>query len=286
MIKRILIPLDPSPYTDKAIDVGCTIARQSGAELSGLVVLDLPGIEKSIGSIPVGGGYYAEQLEMKKQKDASEHIQALLTKFEEKCEQEGVRHSEAQRQGSPSEYIIKEAYFYDAVMVGLRTFFHFETSDKPGNSLDDLLDHCVTPIYGVPKDFQLPNIPEEKVNVVIALNDSPSAIRALHRFGQLAANAPTLMEVVLVISDKDEKTANYYLNQAEAYLKSHSIPDPDIEKVWTKDNIIDAINDKYLDWATIVVAGVHSKKGWFDFNSGDLIKFLIKEDKKPILIGQ
>ena len=46
MIKRILIPLDPSEYAQAAIQVGAQIARRTDAELTGLVILDIESIEE------------------------------------------------------------------------------------------------------------------------------------------------------------------------------------------------------------------------------------------------
>ena len=282
MIKRILIPLDPSPYSETAITIGCQIAKQFDAELTGLVVLDIPGIEKSIGPVPVGGQYYAEHLEEHKKKEASQRIHELLAKFKERCEQEGVRHREAERQGSPSEHILQESIFYDLVMVGLSTYYGFETSTKAGHSLEKLLDHSVTPIYGVPQSFSPPNIPHEKLQILIAFDGSLPAARALQRFAQLAS--PDIMEVTLLMSHHDEQTALYYLEQAEAYLHSHTVIN--INKVSTSENIITAMKEKYLDKASIVVVGAHSKKGILHFKIGGLTKFLIKEGRKPLLIGQ
>ena len=48
MIKRILVPLDPSDYTKTAIQVGAQIAKRTDAELTGLVILDIESIEDSI----------------------------------------------------------------------------------------------------------------------------------------------------------------------------------------------------------------------------------------------
>jgi len=46
------------------------------------------------------------------------------------------------------------------------------------------------------------------------------------------------------------------------------------------------MEEQYLDWATIVVVGAHSKRGLYDFMLGSLTKYLIKEAKKPVIIGQ
>lgn len=70
MIKRILIPLDSSPYTDTAIEMGCDLAKRHDAELTGLVVLDIPGIKETISTVPIGGLYYVDVLEGSIKKEA------------------------------------------------------------------------------------------------------------------------------------------------------------------------------------------------------------------------
>lgn len=107
MVKRILVPLDPSPFTQTAIDLASVIAKKSDAELTGLVILDIPGIEDSIGPIPAGGLYYAEKIELAKKVEASQRVEELLNDFKNKCEKNKVRYREAHLQGCPSSEIIK-----------------------------------------------------------------------------------------------------------------------------------------------------------------------------------
>ena len=146
MIKRILVPLDASPYAQSALNFACKIAQQLDAEVTGLVILDIPGIEKSIGPVPAGGLYYAEHLEKAKENEAKERIDAILADFESKCQQQGIRYAKSERQGSPSQNIIEEAIYFDAVVIGTRTFFKFGTGDHPGDSLEKILDKCITPL--------------------------------------------------------------------------------------------------------------------------------------------
>ena len=282
MIKRVLIPLDPSPYTDSALKIGTTMAKINGAEITGLVVLDLPGIEKSIGPVPLGGLHYAEKVEKAKRDEAHQRIHELLDKFRQQCEDAGVSYREAEQQGSPSERIITESIFYDAVIIGMRTYFHFETQDTPGDSLEKILGETITPVYAVPEKLELPNLPMEKIRVLIAFDGSLPSARAMQRFAQLAP--VDIFEVQLLISEENEDNAHYYLDQAEAYLKSHNVQN--IEKKWIKDNINKTIDQQYLDWAHVLVVGAHSKQGLFNFMVGSLTKHLIKEARKPILIGQ
>ena len=131
MIKRILVPLDPSPFTESAIKYASLFAKQQDAGISGLVVLDVPGIEKSIGAVPGGGLYWAEKLEEYKTEHAKEKIEKTLIKFKEICETETVKFSEAEEQGSPSMRILHDSIFYDLIVMGQRTFYHFD-ADKAG----------------------------------------------------------------------------------------------------------------------------------------------------------
>ena len=282
MIKRILIPLDPSPFTETALKFGTTMAKFNSAQVTGLVILDMAGIEKSIGPIPLGGLYYADKIEKAKQKEAQNRIDQLLTKFKDICEKAGVDCREAQTQGIPSEQIIQESIFYDAVIMGMRTFFHFETQDTPGDSLEKVLDQTITPVYAVPEKIIMPDIPSERIKVLIAFDGSLPSARALQRFGQLAPM--DVFEVKLLISETKEDKAHYYLDQAESYLRCHNINN--IQKEWIKDEIIEAIDKKYLDWAHVVVVGAHSKAGLFKFMVGSLTKHLIKVAKRPLLISQ
>jgi nucleotide-binding universal stress UspA family protein len=282
MVKSILIPLDPSPYTDTAIEIGCTIAKQHDAQLTGLVILDIEGIEKSIGPIPPGALYYAERLQEKHKKRAQERIDALLENFRSKCDKAGVKHVEAQNQGSPSERILEESIYYDLIIVGLRTHFHFETSDKSGNSLGKLLNESITPIYGIPKTLILPNPDLEKIKVLIPFNSSLPSARALQRFAQLMI--PEITQARLVMSEENEEVANAALQHAKSYLELHGFKNIILDR--TSEGIIDACEKTYLDWADAVVVGAHSKRGLFDFMVGSLTEHLIKWDKKPVLIGQ
>ncbi len=276
MIRRILVPLDPSAYTVAALKYACDIAKAHDAEITGLTILDVPGIEHSIGGIPLGGFYYAEKLGNKMEKEARERIQDLVTQFKEKCEEEGVKHREAETLGAPAEQIVHEATFYDLVIMGLRTYFHFETQDKPGDSLNKVLDHAVMPLLAVPDNYK----PIKKV--LFAFDGSLPAAHALQDLVHLLD--VSTFEILLLTAGDDEEIAKHYLDQAEEYLKAYSIEN--VKKEWTSQDIIPALEEKYLEWADLVVVGAHSKKGLIDFLTGVLTDHLIKITTKPLFLGQ
>lgn len=186
MIKRILVPLDPSPYTDTTIRMAVMMAKIYDAQLTGLVVLDIPGIEKSIGAIPAGALHFAEKIELAKKTEASQRIEILMDKFRDVCEKEGVAFTEAHEQGYPSHQIIEVSKYYDLMILGLRTYYHFETTDKAGDSLEKLLKESITPIIGVPQDFYIDVLGGEKIKVLIAFDGGLQSARALQRFAHSA----------------------------------------------------------------------------------------------------
>ncbi len=280
MLRRILIPFDPSPYAAAALEYGCFLAKKQNAEVTGVVVLDIPGIEKSIGPTPLGGIYYAEKLEKAKEKRAHEHIQTLLGKFRETCQRAGVAHREAELQGSPSEQILHDSIFYDLVVMGICTHFHFETEHTPGNSIERILCHDVTPVLTVPESF----IPKEKMNVLIAFDGSLPAARAMQGFTHLFEASAFETDITLLMSGIDENIAKFHLDGACAYLNAHSFRSVKVEQ--TSQDIIEAMDEKYLQWADMIVLGVHSKKGLLDFMIGSLSRHLIKMGNKPLLFGQ
>ncbi len=282
MVKSILVPLDPSPYTDKAIEVAIRMALVNDAHLTGMVVIDIPGIKKAAGPVPPGGFYYAEHLTEKRKAEAEERVDALLRKFSAACEKAGVKHSEARNQGNPSESILAESIYYDMIVIGLRTHFNFEVSNEAGDSLREMLDESITPIYAVPADFQVPKAGKAEIRVCIPFDGSLPAARALQRFAQLIRHE--MPQVKLVMSHEDLDYAKGVLEGARNYLAYHGIDN--VETEITVENIIDKIKADYADWADVFVVGAHSRKGLFDFIVGSLTRHLIDWNKKPVFIGQ
>ncbi|MFC1564839.1 universal stress protein, partial [candidate division KSB1 bacterium] len=115
MIKRILVPLDNSKFCESAVATGCYMARYYDAELTAITVLDIPGIEDSVGPVPVGGSAYAKELREHKKKEAHETLEKVLANFGETCERERVKHRIIQESGEPAEEIICYAMLYDLV---------------------------------------------------------------------------------------------------------------------------------------------------------------------------
>src|SRR3989339_1399143 len=197
MIKRILLPLDPTPFTECAAEFAVSIAKIYNAEVTGLVILDIPGIESTLGPLPLGGGFFAKELEHTKIDAAKVHINNLLKHYKKIFEDEGIKFIESNAQGSPSQRIGELANYHDIVITGLRNNFHFESDDKIENTLSDVLAHCITPIIGVPDKMSKFFTGRDIFKVFIAYNGSMSSARAMQRFSQTEIPKPTEINIFI-----------------------------------------------------------------------------------------
>ena len=281
MIKRILVPLDGSEYTENALKIAIQLAQRNSAEITGLVVLDLAGIEKSIGPVPIGAIRLAERLGDLKAEEAKQRIEEHLSRFHALCDQGGVRHREARFQGRPSESIIGESIYYDLVVAGMRTFYRFENAAS-GDLLLNVLDRTVTPMLAAPKELPKFDLGAHQLRVLIAFGGSLPAARAMHRFAQMIQ--PQSLDVTVLMSDAREEVATYHLDRAEEYLRAQGIYD--VKTRWTTKPISKVIQQKYLETSDIFVVGANSSRSFAKkFVIGGLTQFLLKNSTKPVFVG-
>ncbi|HED05236.1 MAG TPA: hypothetical protein ENI61_00970 [Ignavibacteria bacterium] len=51
MLKRILLPLENSPYSIAVIEYSCFIAKRQDAEVTGCIFIDIDKVDSSLGSL-------------------------------------------------------------------------------------------------------------------------------------------------------------------------------------------------------------------------------------------
>jgi len=275
MIKRILVPLGTSKYTDTAIDYAIFIAQKKKAKISGMTILDMPGIEASVGSVPVGGIYWAEKLEEKLLKKAQKTVDNLKDKFIQKCKDSGIRCDIEEDQGVPSDWIIRKSKYYDMVVMGHRIKYGFNAKLKDMTTIKNVLNHAVTPILIVPQKFM------EIKNVLIAFDGSLKATRALQRFVHIAHSFN--FDIKVIISTDEIDLAEYQSKNLTAYFESWRIKSSDV--IITQQNIRKYVHSNYKKWADLIVAGAHSKSVLSEFFVGSFTSQLIDDGKTPLFVA-
>ena len=87
MLKRILLPLDASIYSEVAIDYAIYIAKRQRATLFSLTIMDMPDVQDDLSYMPVGGFYWAER---EKLIIAEDKLEQIIIKFIKKLEDENI----------------------------------------------------------------------------------------------------------------------------------------------------------------------------------------------------
>lgn len=278
-IRRILLPVDPSVFAAAATDTACFIAKVHRAQVTGVAVLDSDEIRASL--VPAIGPYYPMMVEevQKKIQHAEQTLRECLARCAATCEAAGVEHRQAEYAGIPAEKLLSSAIFYDLIVMGLETSFHFETRGSRRESLRHLLDRTATPVLAVP-----PTGLSRIERVFVAFDGSAPAARALHDFMPLAAAFQP--EIVLVSAGIAEEQSDFLLGNAELLLRAHGFSrvthhagEAPVEEVFD-----DLLGPKG-EGADLVVLGIHSGHFLKKLFVGSFTKKLIERGDLPLFLS-
>ncbi len=277
MAIRVLVPLDGSDYSKVATDIAVKIVKKMGGVVVGLGVIDVDDIEDSVIGAGVGASYYAERLGEFKINDAIEKVKNFLNEFEKVCKDAKVNYEKYSKSGDPVEEIIEMGRTSDLIITGLRTFFHFETTPEPGETLQVLLKESVCPVFAVPRKLENLN-----KTALIAYDGTTHSAKAMKSFSRFAYASDIVDKVYLLNVNDDIEEANTLLNAAEKYLKTHEFEVEKIRKVGKPRDVIleQAVENKVF----VVVMGAYGRSGISNLFFGHSSLKIIEEDRIPIFV--
>lgn len=275
-IRRILVPLDPSGYTDAALRLAARLARVHCAQVEGLVVLDSPGIRSDMAPVEMVGWPLVYDYVRKAVEEAEAEVTRLKDKFAEFCDGQGLSHLEAELQGMPADLILEVASLFDLVVMGLRTYFHFETRSGPGESLDRVLRRTVTPVLAVPEAG-----PEEFRRVLIAYDGSLASARAMRDCLEVLRGGE--VELTLFAADRDESQAKTLVRHAATCLRAHGYRDFAVKT--SVEPAIDLVKRDFLGQVDLIVAGIHARHPLKDAFVGSFTHELIRSGRTALLLS-
>lgn len=275
-VRRILVPVDPSVYTGAATETACRIALKHEAQVAGVAVLDSPEIRS--GSVSAIGPYYPSSMDEIRAKvtHAEKILAECKARFAMTCEEYGVPHLETEYEGIPAQRFFASSIFFDLVVTGLETAFHFETRGEKCNCLSEILDTTVTPTLAVPI-MGMPKL--EKV--LVAFDGSFSSARALRDFVEFAR--PYNPEIKVLTASEKAVQCDFLLRNAKEYLRVHGLSR--VEIVGSDAPVFDAVEAFAGEDVDLVVAGIHSKKKIRDLFVGSFTKQLIESGNKAVFLS-
>ncbi|MBJ7251856.1 MAG: universal stress protein [Acetobacteraceae bacterium] len=272
----ILVHIDQSPRALMRLDIAAELARQHGAHLTALQVIDvaLPVMAMGDGG---GGAVIAELMEQMRQSALAAGVK-LKVAFEAALAREGIMGEWRQVEGTTQEILALHGRYADLLVLG--------QDDPEGDSaglLEAMVFDCGRPVLAIPFARSFKTIGKR---VLVGWNASRAASRALHDALPLIAKA---------------ETATVFLANPKRGLGGHGEePGADIArhlarhgmKVEVAMAIADDVPDSALllnhasdMGADLLVMGAHGHSRLREFILGGMTRSLLREMTVPVLLS-
>jgi nucleotide-binding universal stress UspA family protein len=175
VVKRILVTLDDSPFTDVAVRHSIELGKIHNAEVTGIAIIHVKKLE-NVGPVPIGGGYYAKKLRQFRLAKTITHVDQIISKFESTVSGSGIHYRVEREKGNPFRLLVSYASNQDLIITGLRSVFDYGVVNESKNLLYRMARAGVGPIFAVGTEFN----PIHKVLVVYdKVMNSSSALKKL-----------------------------------------------------------------------------------------------------------
>ena len=146
---KILLGLDGSAYAQAAIEYACQFARSYNATITGVAIIDQPGIQSSGGPVPIGAAHYDVQREDKLLEETEKKARAMLDDFSRICDDRKINAVLHTDTGSPVSELVEESKFHNFIVIGKQTSFEYNANETYG-TLQRVLRNGLIPVLAVP----------------------------------------------------------------------------------------------------------------------------------------
>ena len=270
---KILLGLDGSAYAQAAIEYASQLALAHNAAITGVAIIDLPGIKSSSGPVPIGGAHYDVHLEEQQLKETEEKAKAILDDFARICDDRKINAVLHADTGRPFSEIIEESKFHDFIVIGKRTFFEY-TADESYGTLERVLKNGLAPVLAVPDAVR------EIKKVLVAYDNSVPASKVVHMF--LLLGIWNACDITLLTVNDDAEAGQKLLENLAEFFESYGIQ----PKLATRSGHPDAAVISYIAENDIdmLVMGAYGRKSVREFFVGSVTQHLIQETTIPLFL--
>ncbi len=271
---KILLGLDGSTYAEAAKRYACEIAESQNATITGVAIIDLPGIQSSSGPVPLGGAHYEVQREEHLLEETEKKAIAILEEFAHTCESRNIKFELRADTGSPFSEIIEESKFHDLTVIGKKSFFGYTDHESFG-TLEKILKNGLTPVLAVPDTVR----PIKKV--VIAYDNSVPAAKVVHMF--LLLGIWNDCDITLLHVRDNVEEAEKLLDNLSKFFQGYGIQPQAVTQSGIPDPVIKSyISENDID---LLVMGAYGRKSVREFFVGSVTQHLIQETEIPLFLS-
>jgi nucleotide-binding universal stress UspA family protein len=276
MVKDILICLEGSPSTQRAIEVAIGFARDLPAALVGLAIVDEPDIRAGEPT-SIGGASYKQQRDESLLADAHKNAQQWLDAFAARCLAAGVSARVLELRGTPAKTILAEMQRHDLVVLGREVNFRYETEETDEATRDAILRRAGKPVVIVP-DGDL----AQGRAALICYDGSAAARRALESFAKSGLQRERPVHVAAI--DDDGATA-WDIAQHGCKLLADLGVAASAHNIVTTLPIVDALREQRakLD-AGLIVMGAYRRSKFGRLLWGSVTEAMVEKTVVPLFL--
>jgi nucleotide-binding universal stress UspA family protein len=275
MIKRILLGLGGTPFTDVAIQRAVELSKLHGTVTTGVTVVDAKNL-KQVGPIPPGGAAYAAKLREKRLAVTEERIDGAIAQFESKCQEAGIPCEVQRETGDPFDTMIAHSRYNDVTIFGLKSLFDYGFNMEPRDTLIRLVSQGVRPIIAVSPEFR-------KIRkALIAYSGSMESAKAMRRFVQL--NLWPDVKLRIVHFGQRTNTSVQLIKDAGGYCSDHGYQlETDLVDLSPRTALIEYAREHDMD---LIVMGNSIRSLLMRHLIGDTVLNTIQLADRPIFLAQ
>jgi len=275
MIKRILVGLGGTSFTDIAIKYSVELAKIHKAELTGITVIDIKKLEM-VGPVPVGADWYAKELREHRLGVTREKIEEAIAKFTSACKTARIRCRIEKECGDPFDLMISHARYHDLIVFGVRSLFDYGLVEEPQDALYRLIREGVRPLIAVPNQYRRVR------RVLIAYSGSMGSAKAMKKFIQL--HPWPEVKVRIFCFGKKVHEAKKLLSEASGYCKSHGF---DVDTKYVLASGKDQLLQDAKEWkADLIVMGNSMRSVLLGRVLGSVALHTIRNSEVPLFLMQ
>jgi nucleotide-binding universal stress UspA family protein len=275
MIKRILLGLGGTPYTDVAIERALELAVAHGALITGVTVVDTKRV-KQVGPIPPGGEAYAARLRERRLAITEERVETAIEQFKRKCDESNIPVKIERETGDPFESMIAHARYNDLTIFGLQSLFDYGFTMEPKDTLIRLVSQGVRPIIAVSPEYRSIR------NVLIAYSGSMESAKAMRRYVQLNPWRNARLRIVH-FGRRDDGTEKL-LKDAGEYCRDHGFPnETELVNQSAREHLIEYAQQNDMD---LIVMGNSIRNLLLRHLLGDTVLNTIQQSDRPLFLAQ
>jgi nucleotide-binding universal stress UspA family protein len=270
---RILVGLDGSDYSRTAVDYACQLASDND-RVTGIAIVDLPGIERFVGPTPAGAGRSAAALEETLLTDTQAKAQQVLADFAATCAARGVAHAVHAETGKPFEEIIEASKYHDVIVIGQRTAFRYGAEEETGDTLHRILERGLTPVVALPEE------PRDIRKVLVTYDDSLQSARAIQMFLMLGIWDHCETTIISVTDDAED--GDRLLESCRDYFASYGVQADAVRAEGRPSAaILDHIRENGTD---LLVMGAYGRNRLTNFFVGSTTRAIVQDAGIPIFL--